>query len=530
MTLNALSPLIESAVKGTVLLALAWVLCRILRQQAAATRHALWVAALLGLLLLPLTSEALARVRLTLAQPVVDGLWLATIPGTSITVRADADPAISWPALAAWVWLAVTTALLAYWGLGVLRVFLLRRRARPSPLQALADECGVELGLSQSVPVLASAALRVPLACGVFRPRILLPADAASWPEDRLRMVLLHELAHVQRRDCLTHVLSRLAVALYWFHPLVWLAAWNAAREREHACDDAVVALTHRPSDYAEHLLAVARLALPGERGLFAAAMAHHSDLEDRLMTILDPHRNRRPAALLAGAALLTLILPLAAMQEATGKPRIAGTLSDAKGPLASVRVTLTEERTGNILAAVTDSAGRYAFNKIPVGAYRLVADVPGGEPVVLQRANAQGDLEFSFHHSIGENGRASTMIENVTGTTPLNRTPVTTAPAGDAPQQIRVGGNVMSAKAANKVRPLYPLLAKQAAIQGTVRLTVVIATDGTVKDLSIVSGHPLLQQSAMEAVQQWRWEPTLLNGNPVEVRTEVDINFTLAP
>ena len=103
------------------------------------------------------------------------------------------------------------------------------------------------------------------------------------------------------------------------------------------------------------------------------------------------------------------------------------------------------------------------------------------------------------------------------------------TAPRPAAPGQIRVGGNVQSANLIQQPRPAYPPLAKQARIQGTVRFQVVIAKDGTVKNMQLDSGHPLLAPSAREAVVQWVYRPTLLNGEPVEVLTTVDVNFTLS-
>lgn len=100
---------------------------------------------------------------------------------------------------------------------------------------------------------------------------------------------------------------------------------------------------------------------------------------------------------------------------------------------------------------------------------------------------------------------------------------------ANSTPQRIRVGGGVISANLITKVAPVYPPLAKQARIQGTVSLTAIIGADGAVQNLEVISGHPLLVQAAMEAVKQWLYKPTLLNGNPVEVITQVDVNFTLA-
>jgi protein TonB len=96
-------------------------------------------------------------------------------------------------------------------------------------------------------------------------------------------------------------------------------------------------------------------------------------------------------------------------------------------------------------------------------------------------------------------------------------------------PQRIRVGGNVSAANLIRRVTPVYPQLAKQARIQGTVRFTAIIGKDGTIQNLQLVSGHPLLVASAQDAVKQWVYRPTLLNGEPVEVVTQIDVNFTLS-
>lgn len=96
-------------------------------------------------------------------------------------------------------------------------------------------------------------------------------------------------------------------------------------------------------------------------------------------------------------------------------------------------------------------------------------------------------------------------------------------------PSRIRVGGNVQAANLVRKVTPVYPPLAKQARIQGTVRFTAIIGKDGTIQNLQLVTGHPLLVAAAQDAVRQWVYKPTLLNGEPVEVVTQIDVNFTLS-
>ena len=146
----------------------------------------------------------------------------------------------------------------------------------------------------------ASAAASMPMAWGIFRPSVLMPADADAWPDDRLRIVLLHELAHVKRRDCLTHLFAQVACAAYWFNPLAWMAVRRLRAERERACDDLVLAAGTRGSDYANQLLEIARVMqggrFPGVLAGASLAMAHRSQLEGRLIAILDPSvRAARP-------------------------------------------------------------------------------------------------------------------------------------------------------------------------------------------------------------------------------------------
>ncbi len=121
--------------------------------------------------------------------------------------------------------------------------------------------------------------------------------------------------------------------------------------------------------------------------------------------------------------------------------------------------------------------------------------------------------------------GQAGGVLGGIIGGVGSNLPP----PPKEAPKRIRVGGQVQTAKLVNKVTPVYPPLAKQARIQGTVRLQAVIAKDGSVVELQVLSGHPLLVQAALDAVRQWRYHPTLLNGEPVEVVTTVDVIFTLS-
>ena len=101
--------------------------------------------------------------------------------------------------------------------------------------------------------------------------------------------------------------------------------------------------------------------------------------------------------------------------------------------------------------------------------------------------------------------------------------------PGDTGPKRIRIGGVVEATKLVSQTRPEYPPLARTARIQGVVRMDAIIATDGTIEELKVISGHPLLARAALDAVKQWRYQPTLLNGLPMEVATEIDVNFSLA-
>ena len=140
-------------------------------------------------------------------------------------------------------------------------------------------------------------------------------------------------------------------------------------------------------------------------------------------------------------------------------------------------------------------------------GAVGVVGGVPGGVP----------------------GGQMGGVIGGVIGGVLSAAAPPPPPPKAAAPKRIRVGGQVESAKLIFQPKPEYPPLAKMARIQGTVRLEAIISKDGTIQDLKVLNGHPLLVKSAIEAVQRWRYQPTLLNGEPCEVVTEIDVIFSLA-
>ncbi|WP_412070251.1 M56 family metallopeptidase [Rubrivirga sp. IMCC43871] len=212
-------------------------------------------------------------------------------------------------------------------GLGWLAAFLAARRivrnARPetdADWGVLAERARRLSGIEGPVRLLRTDALDVPIAWGYSAPAVVLPASADDWDEDRREAVLLHEMAHLRRRDAWTQALAQAALTLHWLNPLAWWGYRHFLVAREQACDDAVLAGGARPSDYAAHLVTVARGLRRESHALAAVApMARRGPLEGRIVSILDADRQRGALGRLGGVgtvALATLVLvPLAAIQ-----------------------------------------------------------------------------------------------------------------------------------------------------------------------------------------------------------------------
>jgi len=311
-----------------------------LRRAAAAARHLVCLLTLTALLALPILSLSLPGWQMLPAlpgqynpqAPAPDGTE-ASAPAHTHVVPLVSPPSarlapllslpnniapnpprpFPWPLFLLSIWavgalLALLRPLLGLWG-----IRQLSRLSAPitnAPVQALAAECASALRLVR-LPELRQAAVPVPMTWGSSRPVILLPRNADHWPEDRQRAVLLHEIAHVRRRDWLGHRLADAACALYWFHPLVWLVARRLRAESEIACDDLVLASGIAAPDYARHLLEIARtlspvLLVPQT----AIAMAQTSQVEGRLKMILDKTQSRRtlPRRVLLAALGLSIV------------------------------------------------------------------------------------------------------------------------------------------------------------------------------------------------------------------------------
>jgi TonB family protein len=393
----------------------------------------------------------------------------------------------------------------------------------------LLAEVSAQLGLRRQVDLLRGRETDVPLSYGILRPLILLPGESTEWSAERRRVVLLHELIHVQRLDALFCLIAQVSCAAYWFHPFAWLAMARFRKEQEQSCDDAVVIAGMKQSVYAAHLVDLAR-ALSASRPMLPAAlgMADRCALEQRVQALLDPRRKRkalnRGICVAAVAAAVACIVPLAALRAQGAKPvsSVAGSVYDISGAAVPNATVLFKNADGSNQEMVrTGPAGEYRLATLSAGKYNVEVRAPGfalyQQAGVVLDAGVPGQLDIKLSL-----GTTSDSIE-VVGKGPR---PVSSGP----PRRIRVGGNVQATKLVHMAKPVYPPELQAAGIEGTVLLRAVISVQGNLLGLSVIntSVAPELAKAAMDAVGQWRYTPTLLNGMPVEVATTIAVNFRL--
>jgi beta-lactamase regulating signal transducer with metallopeptidase domain len=403
MTVISLPIVLDAVAKASVILAATALVAAALGRASASARHFVWTLGLLSALAAPALSVALPRwelpiVRVNVAPPaarepaplstrqapvlthnataiapqadhstslvagpstsLVAGPSTELGAGTASRITTSSGRSIPWRPILLFTWMAGAAVILGRMFLGLAAVQWMSRRTpvvTDAPWLAQAQTLAHGLGLTR-VRFLRADASRMPMAWGIVRSSVLMPADADTWPADRLRVVLLHELAHVKRRDCLTHLVAQMACAVYWFNPLAWMAARRLRTERERACDDLVLASGTRGSDYADQLLDIARVMragrFPAVLSGASLAMARRSQLEGRLMAILDPGVPRgsltRARAAAAATLFAVLIVPVASVQPwADARPpsplRGYGEAGAASGAGAAVKVSETE-------------------------------------------------------------------------------------------------------------------------------------------------------------------------------------------
>lgn len=382
------APLVLLLIKATLILVAALGITLAMQRASAGARHLVWLVTLVALVMMPaLTAWAPLRLEILPATPAPSTVVapkatpiILDAPSRTIVLNAPASAptagvvtpapvAASAPshgvisalrsaslwsiALGAWAIIAAAILLSLTWSSLVVRRLVRRSRALDdqswmTPLYEVSDR----MGLAEPPRLLLSDDAKMPFACGLTTPTIVLPAECESWSHERRLAVLLHELAHVRRRDLAGHTLGRLVCAVYWFHPLVWTAARKLRDESERACDDLALACGTRATDYAEHLLDIVTSVRRETTPMVALAMARRKEFEGRMLAILDPElrhstpSRRQSAALIGALAMISVLIgaatpaPASARQTATQKPTSRDTSSAAAIVISSPTVS----------------------------------------------------------------------------------------------------------------------------------------------------------------------------------------------
>ena len=249
-------------------------------------------------------------------------------PGGLEPAALSPKPEIGIGALLFAVWLLGAAAFLARSLVGLWSMHRLARHSQDvarGALLALLHEGCARLDIQRPVRLLVSRRAVIPMTWGWRRPVVLLPAASSTWSAERQAVVLQHELAHVRRADVVTQLIAQVVCAIYWFNPMVWIGAYRLRVERERACDDEVLRMGTRPSVYATHLLEIAAAFRAPALSAPAVAMAKRSQLEGRLLAILDPTARRafpRAAAMVAVVTLSGAAVVVSAVTPTTRTER----------------------------------------------------------------------------------------------------------------------------------------------------------------------------------------------------------------
>jgi TonB family protein len=557
-------------IKPSVVVLVGLAATALLRQRSAALRHLVLATALVLAAATPVLEFVVPawdlHLRSSSLAPLDGVLAVITDAPDAVVAQVRVEPAqtLNVARVLAPLWTTGAALSLAVLFIGLARLTWLASRSRPiteGRWADLASTLSKEYALKRRVRLLQSDHPTLLVTWGFRSPKVILPSDAPDWPEERVRIVLGHELAHIRRRDWLVQMTAELLRSVYWFNPLLWIACRQLRRESEHACDDLVLKLGVDAPEYATHLLALARAfrqrRLASFEGFPAQAMARRSSLERRVSAMLNAGLNRtpitRPASIAIVCALLAIAVPLAGLGAQVGPAAFSGSLVDTVGRIMpNVPMELVNTGSQARMAGTSDSNGHFSFEGLAAGDYLLGATSPGfatlQEHVTLRAGQSlQRDVALQLgllHETIRVTSDSPQsppppppppqppVVPRGLAPPPPPPPPPPPAPAmepdtNDPCSQSVVGGCIKQPTKLKDVRPIYPQRYREAGTGGKVELEARIGTDGLVKEVGLAEpGDAELAGAAAAAVRQWRFSQTRLDGVPMEVRMHVSVTF----
>ena len=532
-------------VSAILLLALIGTLC--LRKSSAAARRWVLAVGVVSAVAAPaLHVLPIPPVRVAPVEPLVfDALPLRPdVPFTEPAVAAVASDDVV-GRLAVTIWLVGAVASAGVLLVGLARLRWLRAsssRVKDGPWHRLCADLAGSCGLGRGVDLLLGPRPGLVATWGWRRPVVMLPVSASEWPAERMHVVLLHELAHVRRGDWVLQMSAEALRCVWWFNPLAWAVRARLRRESEHAADDLVLARGVPAATCAGHLVELVKEVRKHRRTwLPAPAMARPSHFERRLSAMLNPRTNRRSMTRLARFGSLGVLVsasivvaalhvgPVSAShfvesignaveQEQPAEPSSERRAAIAAAVAAAVPAELSSERRAAIVAAVAAAVEAAAASRSAESTGNAVEQEQPAEPsseqiaeLVARAAALQEQLQAvldELQALLGDSDRS--------------------AGGSNSNEPFRIGDGIRPPAKIVNADPVYPPEAREARVQGVVILEATLSRTGEVSDVEVLRSVPLLDEAAVAAVRQWRYEPTLVDGEPVSILMTVTMNFQL--
>jgi len=518
-----------------------------------AVRLAACRVTLVAILLLPLQVWLRETPPAAYAQGALASAAALAVDG----IEARSGRALPWGAIVGGV-LGAGIALRMLWlGLGLTR---LRRLGSLSvagenaavTIEGEVSELQAELGTRARVAFVDR--VHHPVTFGIAPAVVLLPASLLAASPDRRRAIVCHELWHVRRRDWLWVLGEELALTALWFHPAVWWLVGELQLAREQVVDRLTVAATGARREYMDALFSAADL--PSAPPLLSGFLRRRH-LARRLVSLAEEVVMSR-VRLVAGGALMVAVLlgggavalaawPLAPMPRERAQPQIEqirGLRPDTAGGVrvlhrldVEVPGIVAGADFGEILldvdAAVESDGGVTSARVVTATLHGDRGSSAPVEPRVVEAAaTAAVDAIRGWRFEAPPETPASVLVRvRFDGESHRSVVVAVTAHTGyKVPTVLRAGGAIKPPTRLVNVAPEYPQEAQDAKIQGVVILEATIAEDGSVKEIEVLRSIPELDGAAADAVKQWRFEPTLMNGVAVPIKITTTVNFTLAP
>lgn len=303
----------------------------ILRRANAATRHLVWIGAMTFAMVSPIVAYLVPSLDIPLFFVGSDSAASEKILMEALRTQ-DMGSEMSAGTILFYTYVAGILLVLVWQLIGRGYAYSLKYRSRPAVdpcLKSLNMKLKQKLGIKRNVSLYLSEAASVPFSMGIFRPSVVLPNVTHTWPKPVIETVLLHELAHIKRKDVVFRLIAQLFCCLHWINPLAWHGFGRLLMEQEIACDDFVLKSGTKPSVYARNLLALAKVRA-GRLDFATTAFGRRAELKDRLFEILKPRRSKSPSNgprfLLFASLFLLLLIPISAINlwEYEGPPEKA--------------------------------------------------------------------------------------------------------------------------------------------------------------------------------------------------------------